>query len=48
MGDGRRAAREMTGGAEWRSGKPAPYGFTETSVAEDGTQIESTKGGDAT
>jgi MscS family membrane protein len=48
MGDGRRAAREMTGGAEWRSGRPGPYVFTETSPADDETQIESTTGGDAT
>jgi hypothetical protein len=48
MGDGRQAAREMTGGAEWRSGRPGPYVFTEATPAADETQIESTTGGDAT
>jgi hypothetical protein len=38
----------MTGGAEWRSGRPGPYVFTETSPADAETQIESTTGGDAT
>jgi MscS family membrane protein len=46
MGDGRRAARETTGGAEWRSGRPGPYVFTEPSRTDEETQIESTTGGD--
>lgn len=43
--DGRRAVQELTAQAEWRSGKPAPYVFTEASQVDDDTQIESTTGG---
>jgi MscS family membrane protein len=47
MGEGRRAVHQLTGGAEWRRGKPGPYTFTKTSPGDDETQIESTTGGDA-
>jgi MscS family membrane protein len=45
--EGRRAAHRMTGGAEWRSGKPGPHVFTDGAPLDDSTQIESTTGGDA-
>jgi MscS family membrane protein len=47
MADGRRAARQLTGAADWRHSKPEPYTFTKVSPDDDETQIESTSGGDA-
>jgi MscS family membrane protein len=47
MADGRRAARQLTGSADWRHSKPEPYTFTKVSPDDDETQIESTSGGDA-
>jgi MscS family membrane protein len=47
IGEGRQAARRMTGDAEWRGGKPGPHVFRDAAPPDDGTQIESTTGGDA-
>jgi MscS family membrane protein len=46
LDEGRRAADGLTGGAEWRRGRPGPYVFTESAPPDEETQIESTTGGD--
>ena len=46
MARGRQAARALTAEADWRSGRPGAYVFTEASKPEEDTPIESKKGGD--
>ena len=47
MGEGRRAVHELTASAAWRATRPSAYVFTEASLQDDDTQIESTRGGDS-
>ncbi len=45
MGEGRRAVRDLTAGAQWRTRRPGTYSFTTPSKIDPDTQIETTTGG---
>lgn len=47
LDEGRRAVREITAAADWRTRRPEPYVFRPAPEDDDDTQIESTRGGDA-